>query len=134
MTEDGELLRRYSENGNEEAFTQLVRRHVDVVYAAALRRMGDTHRAEDITQVVFASLAQQASKLWRRPVLIGWLFTAVHYSASAMRRNEWRRLAREREIGMERGNDAAEEMKIDWARVRPVIDELLLELAEPDRA
>ena len=37
MSEDAELLRRYSTERSEAAFTELVRRHGDLVYSAALR-------------------------------------------------------------------------------------------------
>ena len=47
MTDDIELLRRYPTERSEDAFTELVRRHVDFVYATALRHLRNTHRAED---------------------------------------------------------------------------------------
>jgi hypothetical protein len=34
MSDEIELLRRYAEEGSEEAFRELVRRHIDLVYAA----------------------------------------------------------------------------------------------------
>jgi hypothetical protein len=34
---DSQLLRAYAEHRSEPAFTELVRRHVDFVYSAALR-------------------------------------------------------------------------------------------------
>jgi hypothetical protein len=37
MSDDIELLRRYAEEGSEEAFRELVSRHIDLVYSAARR-------------------------------------------------------------------------------------------------
>ncbi len=54
MMDDIELLRRYAEDDSEDAFAELVRRHVNLVYSAALRRVGDdVHLARDVTQKVF---------------------------------------------------------------------------------
>ncbi len=59
MTEDIELLRRYSQEASEEAFTELVERHVNLVYAAALRRSNGCHAfAEEATQQSFIALAR----------------------------------------------------------------------------
>lgn len=38
MTDDALLLRRYAEERTETAFAELVRRHLDGVYSATLRR------------------------------------------------------------------------------------------------
>ena len=47
MTDDIQLLRRYAEEGTDAAFADLVRRHVDLVYSAALRyTAGDAHLAQ----------------------------------------------------------------------------------------
>ncbi|MBL9126001.1 MAG: hypothetical protein JNL97_00070, partial [Verrucomicrobiales bacterium] len=74
MTPDSELLRRYVQDGSEAAFTELVRRHVDLVYSAALRLVGgDRHLAQDVTQVVFLDLCRKARALARRESLAGWL-------------------------------------------------------------
>ncbi len=35
---DGELLRRYAQDHSETAFEELVRRHINLVYSAALRQ------------------------------------------------------------------------------------------------
>src|SRR5438067_2162438 len=37
MTDDAQLLRRYTQERSEEAFGELVARHIDLVYSAALR-------------------------------------------------------------------------------------------------
>jgi hypothetical protein len=41
LTEDRELLRAYVEDGASDAFSDLVARHVNWVYSAALRRTGN---------------------------------------------------------------------------------------------
>lgn len=100
MPDDAELLRRYAEEKSESAFTELLRRHIDAVYAAAIRQVaGDAHRAQDVTQVVFATLAQKARSLTRHPTLPGWLHRTTFHVAAKARRTEARRSSRERAVG-----------------------------------
>ena len=57
MTESQQLLAQYVGSGSETAFRELVTRYVDLVHSAAVRLVnGDTHLAEDVTQMVFADL------------------------------------------------------------------------------
>jgi putative transposase len=53
--------------------------YVHMVYAAALRQIGDVHLAEDVTQAVFAVLARgtAAGKLPKEARMAGWLLTAA---------------------------------------------------------
>ena len=136
MIEDSELLRRYAEDRAEEAFAEIVRRQVNLVYSAALRQVhGDAQLAQDVTQLVFADLARKAGMLARRRVLAGWLFTSTRYAAAKLVRGEQRRRARETEAELMRKtlyDDGVE--TLDWARVRPVLDAALAELGEADRA
>src|SRR5471032_665361 len=81
--EDPELLRRYADEKSEEAFAELVRRHLNLVYSVALRQVaGDTHLAEDVAQNVFTALARKAAALAGRPALSGWLYRSTHFAAS----------------------------------------------------
>ena len=57
---DMELLRQYVLRNSEDAFAALVTRHVNLVYSAALRKTGNPHAAEEITQAVFIILARKA--------------------------------------------------------------------------
>src|ERR687892_640147 len=98
MTEDVQLLRRFAETGDEAAFRELVARHLDLVYSAALRQLnGDTHLAEDVAQTVFADLARKARTLRRGVVLSGWVYEAARFAAAKAVRSEERRRAREQE-------------------------------------
>src|SRR5207248_4016343 len=77
---DWGLLRRYAHDRDEAAFAQLVRRHVNVVFSAALRRVGDRHLAEDVTQAVFVILSQKARSLCNGDgALSAWLLKCVRY-------------------------------------------------------
>ncbi|HWA85763.1 MAG TPA: sigma factor [Opitutus sp.] len=72
MNDDPALLLRYASDRSEAAFADLVRRHLPLVFSAALRRLnGDVHRARDVTQIVFTALARDAARLSRHPTLAG---------------------------------------------------------------
>lgn len=59
MAEDAELLRQYVNTGSEDAFTELVNRHLPLVYSVALRQVGgEEELAKDVAQAV--------SLTWRR--------------------------------------------------------------------
>lgn len=138
MLTDAELLRRYAEDKSEGAFAELVARHVDLVYSAALRQVGgDAHRAQDVAQVVFTALARKAPALTRHPVLTGWLYTATQHAAAKTIRGEARRHAREQEaFAMQTTHDSpprGDTQSVDWQRVRPVLDAAMGELGERDR-
>lgn len=132
MIDDTELLRRYADEGSAEAFTELVRRNLDLVYAAALRHVGDTHRARDIAQTVFIDLARKARALRRHPALVSWLHTSTRYAALKAIRAEQRRATREQEAHLMQS--LATESAPDWERLRPLLDAALHELGERDRA
>jgi RNA polymerase sigma factor (sigma-70 family) len=134
MSEDAELLRRYAEEKSEEAFAELVRRHLKLVYSVALRQVaGDVHLAEDVAQRVFADLARKAEKLAQRPVLSGWLYRSTHFAASDVVRKEQRRKAREQEAHTMQELNLALGDAIDWDRLRPTLDTAIAELGERDR-
>ena len=134
MPPDSELLRRYAEEASEEAFAELVRRHIDLLYAAALRQVGDSHRAQDVTQMVFTDLARKAGELCRRPVLISWLYTSTHYAAAKVIRTEMRRQAREQEAQTMQELLSHSTPVADWNQLRPILDSAVSELPEDDRS
>jgi RNA polymerase sigma factor (sigma-70 family) len=135
MNDDAALLKNYADEGSEAAFAELVRRYVDLVYGAALRRTGgDAHRAADVSQQVFAALARNAGKLSRHAVLGAWLHTATRNAAINLMISEQRRRSRESEALALEAPLAAGGAGLDWERLRPALDAAIDELSETDRA
>jgi len=135
MDTDAELLKCYAEDRSEEAFTELVRRHIDLVYSAALREAhGDAAQAEDVSQAVFAELARQASRVRRHPALAGWLYTCVRRMTANARRTNQRRQRREQEAQTMNELLFPEPTESAWRQVQPAIDDAMHELGETDRA
>lgn len=133
MADDGALLRRYLETASEDAFAELVRRHVDFVYGAALRMTRSSARAEDVTQGVFIDLCRKAKSLCHRPDLSGWLYLSARYGSITLIRKESRRELREHRAmlaehaGLPGAGDA------DWSDLAPVLDAVLGRLGARDR-
>ncbi len=132
--DDTHLLRRYAQEGSETAFRELVERHIPLVNATARRLAGgNTHLADDVTQVVFTDLARKAATLPEGMLLSGWLHRHTCYTALKTLRSENRRRARERtamETNLLNEDSARDEQ---WARLAPVLDEALDQLGEEDR-
>jgi RNA polymerase sigma factor (sigma-70 family) len=129
---DSELLRDYAERRSETAFAELVQRHLDLVYSAAVRMVGDAHLAQDVAQGAFLALAQNARQLIDRPVLSGWLHRTARNIAANTVRSEIRRRAREQEAAamnelLSNENDAP------WDQVAPHLDAVLDELNDAER-
>ena len=132
--DDDALLCRYAQDRDEDAFTELVRRHLNFVYAAALRQVGgDAQFAQDVTQVVFTDLARKAAVLKNHPVLKGWLFKSARFAASKLVRRERLRQARERSAHVMQESTKGNAAAIHWEEIRPVLDEVLAELKTADR-
>jgi RNA polymerase sigma factor (sigma-70 family) len=132
---NSELLREFAETGADAAFARLVKRHVDLVFSAALRQTSNHATAQDVTQAVFTILARKAGSLRRETILAGWLLRAVRFAALDARKLEARRHRREQEAAQmhlthsdtESGDD------IHWEQLAPRLDEALAALGARDR-
>jgi len=134
MTDDGQLLRQYLETQSEAAFAELVKRHLNLVYFAALRRLGgDAHAAADVAQEVFIILARKAWKLCGHPSLTGWLYSTVNYQVSALVRTGRRRQIREQKFQTLQEVSSTTESLANEETLRPVLDEAILQLNQDDR-
>ena len=97
MTGDWDKLRRFRQEGDEEAFADLVRAYIDLVWTTAFRTSGDADLAGDVAQTVFADLARKADRLPDTTILAGWLHRAASFAARRAVRDEFRRRSRERQ-------------------------------------
>ena len=132
MSEDEQLLGQYTRERSEAAFGELVHRHIDLVFSAALRVVGgDSHLAQDVTQIVFTDLARKAWGLPAGVVLPGWLHRHTCFTAAKAVRTERRRQAREK-TAMEM-NTLDDHTGPDWDSLAPHLDEGLNELSAADR-
>jgi RNA polymerase sigma factor (sigma-70 family) len=130
---DAELLSRYARQRDESAFSELVRRHVHLVHAAAARQSGgDAHLADDVTQAVFIVLARRAGDV-AIDRLPAWLLTTARLCAKdAVRRRIRReqheqRAASMRPTAIESAPDAA------LHEISPHLDHALCQLRPRDR-
>jgi RNA polymerase sigma factor (sigma-70 family) len=134
MNDDAELLRRYVENRSEAAFAAVVQRHLPLVYATALRRVGnDAHLAQDVAQTVFADLARKAPSLKNHTSLAGWLYSSAQLASAAVVRRERRRKIRESNAYSIESMATEQTPETDWTKIRPVLDTAMAELRADDR-
>jgi uncharacterized protein (TIGR03435 family) len=130
MPEDMELLRDYAQSGSEDAFAALVARHVNLVYSAALRIVGEAHLAEEVTQAVFIILAKKAGSLSPKIILTGWLYRTARYVSARTLTMQKRRQTREQEAYMRSSMNEPE--SVVWSEIAPLLDAALAQLGQKD--
>ncbi len=128
---DLELLERYTRHRAEDDFTELVRRHLDLVHAAALRQVRSPQLAEEVAQSAFTDLARHAGRLAPGTIVTAWLYEVTRRTAIDVVRREACRQARER-IATEM-NDL-HHSTADWSHIEPLLDEAMHALDATDRA
>jgi RNA polymerase sigma factor (sigma-70 family) len=128
---DAELLQRFVREDSEAAFAELVKRHVDLVFSAARRLLGDATLAEEVTQSVFCLLARKAPGLTGCVSLSGWLYRSTVNLAAQALRTELRRRRHEQEAAlMNTYESPGEEL---WTQLAPHLDAAMRQLGETDR-
>ena len=127
---DFELVMRYARHHAEDAFAELVRRHLNLVFCAALRQVRSRQLAEEVAQSVFSDLARQAQRLALDTILTAWLYKVTNRTAIDVIRREERRTLRE-QVAVEL--NAMNATAADWTDIEPLLDEAMNTLAEEDR-
>jgi RNA polymerase sigma-70 factor (ECF subfamily) len=121
------LLHRFREDGDQEAFAEIVRRYAAAVFSTSVRILGDRARADDVCQETFFRLSQKPEAV--KQSLGGWLHTAATRLAIDAVRSEASRA--HREANYER-KPASESMQ--WTEISPHVDEALAALPDETRA
>jgi RNA polymerase sigma factor (sigma-70 family) len=129
--QDMELLASYTGNGSEAAFAELVHRHLDLVYSAALRQVRSPELAEEVAQSVFADLAGNAARLQPETVLAAWLYQVARRTAVDVIRRESRRQLRE-QLALEMA-DMNDHPSI-WKEIEPLLEEAMERLEPAERS
>jgi len=135
---DQDLLRDYVAGGDEVAFGERVARHADMVYGAAVRQVGRSGLADEVTQAVFILLMRKAARLPEGVVLAAWLHKATRYTAlNAIKRENRRRKHERRAAEMaadaRRSEPATTASAALWKQLSPDLDDGIARLAARDR-
>ena len=92
---DAQLLLRFLQSRDDEAFGRLVARHADAVRRVAVRATGNPSAAEDVAQAAYIVLSRRPRAAWVsaccRGSALPWLVRTTRYAASTWRRSEGRR-------------------------------------------
>src|SRR5436190_12906177 len=127
---DLELLARYTRESSEAAFAELVHRHLDLVYSAALRQVRSPQLAEEIAQSVFTDLSRNVGRLNPGTVLAAWLYQVARRTAIDVIRRESRRQLRE-QLALQQADMNAHPSI--WNQIEPLIEEAMESLEPAER-
>src|ERR1051326_2950082 len=146
MLTDIDLLHRYAQDSSEAAFSELVTRHINLVYSTALRILNrDEHRARDVAQSVFTDLARKAALLCDRAdggrhaeirgslSISAWLYTSTRFAAAKVARSEQIRRKHDQKAHAMNQLLHSGSAEPEWAELRPVLDDAMGVLDEADR-
>jgi RNA polymerase sigma factor (sigma-70 family) len=126
---DSELLDQFH-RGSQKAFAELVQRHINWVYACALRRVADVHLADDVTQAVFIALAQ-GKRIPQGAAMSAWMFKVVQYASANLLRSERRRDHHEQEAARQAARNKPDAQE-DREAMNGVLDQVVERLGQRD--
>jgi RNA polymerase sigma-70 factor (ECF subfamily) len=127
--------------GSFEAF---VRKYQDMVFATAVRLLGNPSDAEDVAQTVFLRAFQRFDEIGSSPAAAGWLKTVARHACLnhlSRYRARWRFFS---ELGRPEPDDAADygaglvsegslALDVEWADLREHLEQALRRLPDHQR-
>jgi len=118
---DVQLLERFAEQRDEDAFAALVQRHAPMVLGVCGRLLRDANDAEDAFQATFLVLVRKARSISRPNLLANWLYGVARRTALAAKTRAAKRQMKEKEVVDSATADPSSAAV--WADLRPVLDE-----------
>ena len=118
---DVQLLERFAEQRDEDAFAALVQRHAPMVLGVCGRLLRDANDAEDALQATFLVLVRKATSISRPNLLANWLYGVARRTALAAKTRAAKRHMKETEVVDSATADPSSAAV--WADLRPVLDE-----------
>ncbi|MFT3881648.1 MAG: sigma-70 family RNA polymerase sigma factor [Gemmatales bacterium] len=125
LRHDGQLLHQFVIEKDEAAFVEILRRHGAMVLGVCRRILHQQQDAEDATQAVFLSLAQQANKLSGTHSVAAWLHCVARRTAGHALRQMQKRQLREHRVARPEAITAHDADAVRW-----LLDEELDRLPE----
>lgn len=133
MNDDAHWLKQFVDERSEEAFACLVRRHVDLVYSAALRQLKNRELAENVTQLAFTALAPKAESFRKETVLAARLLVTTRFLCLDKLKFNARRLRHEK-LATHMANTIDHPARPSaWGELAEHLDAALASLSTDDR-
>jgi len=133
---DAQLLKRFLTQRDQAAFELLVWRHGPMVLRVGVRVLHDIHRAEDVFQATFFTLATKAGSIGRQEAVSSWLYQVAYRLALRARADRAKQALRESPlmegIAVQAGREPSDE--VAWRDLGPVVDAEVQRLPEKLRA
>ena len=119
---DSDLLERFTQANDQQAFAALVHRHGSMVLTVCRRLLGNNHDVEDAFQATFLVLVRKAATLKRPNQLAPWLH-GVAWRISLRLRHNWTRWQELPESLQPAENKSEPLDQLAWKEVRTILDE-----------
>lgn len=128
---DRELLERFVNRSEEEAFEALLRRHGPLVLAACRRMLSEPHDVEDAFQATFFIFVRKARGIARGEAVGSWLYRVAYHASARVRARAARQRARE--TPLTETYIAASDRAEGWRDLEPLVDDAVNRLPEKYR-
>jgi RNA polymerase sigma factor (sigma-70 family) len=129
---DIDLLDRFVDQRDEDAFTALLQRHGPMVWSVCRRVLDCSEDAQDAFQATFLVLLRKASTIARGAQLGNWLYGVACRTAARARVEAARRRRHERSAAVRLVVAPADEVM--WRDLRPLLDDEIRRLPNRYRA